>query len=572
MPGLAEILDENSRLREQSRVHEARLQEQGARLEAQDVQLAEQDVQLAEQDVRLAEQDVRMREQDAQIASLRERVAQLMARTEQFEKLAEYEAKKRQLAKAERFIASENQAELFAESEVTVPPRDPAVEAAAAEEPEEPRDKRKRPKHRRQGRRRLEETGLPIRQIHVPAAASTCGRCDGERQVTGTTTSHRLLWVPGYFEVLAVHREQCVCPDHPDEGVWTASEPFLLPGAMCDNSLLVKVLVDKFVDGMPLNRQSDRFGREGLSLGTNVLSGWVRQAFREAGSLVTALMAQVAQAAVLQGDDSGFPVQDGTDGKLTNGRIWVVSDRRQAFFAFSRTKEGEHPAELFAELGIVGRRFVADGGSEYNLAERTLALDRGGCWVHLRRYFVNAKLQHDEAQIALLAIQDLFAIEAELADGSDAERLAVRKARSQPIVDGLYNWVRGMSQQIRPKSKLGEALGYAISQESRMRLFLSFGDVPLHNNLSELMLRRPIVGRKAWLFAGSEGGAQAACGWFSLVSSCLLQGIDPSLYLHDVFCRLPDHPAKWVHELTPLNWRLAVENGDIEPIRPDRFK
>ena len=104
-----------------------------------------------------------------------------------------------------------------------------------------------------------------------------------------------------------------------------------------------------------------------------------------------------------------------------------------------------------------------------------------------------------------------------------------------------------------------------------MRLFLRCGDVPIHNNLSELLLRQPIVGRKNWMFAGSEEGAVAAAGWFTLIGSCLLQAIDPLAYLYDVFRRLPDHPSKWVHELTPLNWRLAVEAGDIKPLSPGQF-
>ncbi|MEN0067312.1 MAG: transposase [Myxococcota bacterium] len=119
-----------------------------------------------------------------------------------------------------------------------------------------------------------------------------------------------------------------------------ASEPFLLPGAMCDNGLLVRV-PRRQVRRRDAAEPAVRTVRpRGVSLGTNVLSGWVGQSFREARPLFAALMAQVAQADVMQGDDSGLPVQDGTDGKVTHGRIWVVSDRRQAFFAFSRTKEG----------------------------------------------------------------------------------------------------------------------------------------------------------------------------------------------------------------------------------------
>jgi hypothetical protein len=282
-------------------------------------------------------------------------------------------------------------------------------------------------------------------------------------------------------------------------------------------------------------------------------------------SLLKALRQQVTSGSLLQTDDSGFPVQDGSDGKLANGRMWVFTDQKQAFFAFSRTKEGEHPAALLASLGVSGK-LIADGGSEYNKVVAELDLTRGGCWAHMRRYFKDAAIQHDEANIALTAIKDVFMIERDLVDLSNAERVAKRQERALPVVDGFFTWVKGMSQQERPKSKLGQALGYAINQEERMRLFLTAGDVPINNNLSELLLRQPIVGRKNWLFAGSEGGAEAAMGWFSLISSCMLQGIDPAAYLYDVFRRLPDYPSKWVHELTPLNWRIAVEAGDIVPI------
>lgn len=285
-----------------------------------------------------------------------------------------------------------------------------------------------------------------------------------------------------------------------------------------------------------------------------------------------ALRREVAAAGTLLSDDSGLPVQDGTDGKLSKGRLWVFSDRMQAFFAFSRTKEGEHPTAILQELGVRGVRLVVDGGSEYNDVVAELGLNRGGCWSHLRRYFFNAAVQHVEANDGLRVITDLFLIERQVADRSDADRLTARRERSAPLVDGFYTWVKALSPKVRPGSKLGEAVGYAISQETRMRLFLAHGDVPIHNNLSELLLRQPIVGRKNWLFSGSEGGARAAADWFSLIASCRLQKIAPWTYLYDVFGRLLDYPSQRVHELTPLNWRLAVERGDIIPRSPGRAR
>jgi transposase len=551
MAGLGEILQENSNLREHVRQRDALLAAQTEQLAAQTEQLAAQSEQLAAQ--------------AALLADLQRQVAALLESNERFAQHFEFLEKRRQLAASERFIASELQGQLFEGQAVVAPLRDPVLEK---EQPEKGEDGRKTAKHPRKGRRDVSALTFPRRKVEAPLRPSTCETCGGDRELVEPRVTHRVGWEPGHFTVVLVHQEACRCPRCPAAPVFVASEPFLLPGAMADDGLLARVLVDKFDHHLPLNRQADRMTREGFPIGENVLCGWVRQAHLQVGLLVGALRAQVAAAPLLLGDDSGFPVQDGADGKLANGRLWVFTDKRQAFFTFSRTKEGDNPKAVLAELGVDGARLVVDGGSEYNLVVQALGLTRGGCFSHLRRYFFNAAIQHPEAKAGLSVIQDLFAIERQLATASVSDRLAVRKQRSTPLVDGLYAWVKALSPGVRPSSKLGEAIGYALSQEHRMRVFLSHGDVPLHNNLSELLLRQPIVGRKNWLFSGSEGGARAAAAWFSLVASCRLQKIDPWVYLNDVFGRLLDHPAKWVHELTPLNWRIAVEAGDIVPRSP----
>jgi transposase len=165
-----------------------------------------------------------------------------------------------------------------------------------------------------------------------------------------------------------------------------------------------------------------------------------------------------------------------------------------------------------------------------------------------------------EARLALGTIRDLFAIERSL-DGAPVDTVReVRDRDSRPLVDGLFTWIAGLSRTVRPTSALGDAVRYARNHEAEFRVFLDRPELPMHNNLSELQLRGPVVGRKAWLFAGSEGGAHAAATMFTLVSSCILQGIDPLTWLVDVLDRLPDHPANRVAELTPLHWRLARDD------------
>lgn len=546
MPGLGQVLDENKRVREVIRAKDAILTEQSELLQRQ-----------LEQQRALVQQ----------VATLTDQVEALRNSNELFAKHFEFLDKRRQLAAAERFVGAQLQPTLF---EGPAPPRDPEVEKADAARPTERRDRRKTPTHQRKGRRNLAELDLPRKVVFVPIEEGDVPDDPDLVRVEDRVT-YRVGWVHGHYAVLEIRQEQPARASEPEPFVWTAPEPFLLPGAMCDDGILVRTLVDKFADHLPLNRQAARMTREGLPIGTNVLAGWVVNAYSRVRSLVLALRMQIAGSSLILGDDSGFPVQDGSDGALANGRLWVFTDQKQAFFAFSRTKEGEHPAALFEGLDIRGR-LVVDGGSEFNQVEKERDLARGGCWSHLRRYFFNASIQHDVAKHGLAVIHDLFMVERDLVDLAPRARLAVRAVRSAPLVDAFFAWVKGLVPKVRPGSKLGDAVTYAINQEPRMRLFLSHGDVPLHNNLSELLLRQPIVGRKNWLFAGSEGGAEAAAGWFSLIASCRLQGIDPAVYLYDVFQRLPDHPGKWLHELTPLNWRLAVEAKDIVPHSPgDRW-
>ena len=536
MSGLGEILEENSRLRDLVREREAELTAVTERFAAD-------------------------------LAALTEQVALLKASNETYSKHFEFLEKRRKMAAAERLASVERQALLFDGLVGAAPPRDPELETGGADLGERP-DGRTTAKHKRKGRRDVAALQFPRQTIVAPINASTCERCGGDRQLVEDRVTHRVGWIPGHFTVVEIHQQRCQCPECPKAEVWTAPEPCLVPGAMCDDSLLARVVVDKFGDHLPLNRQADRMTREGFAINENVLSGWVRQGASQARLLVAALRREVAETKTLLGDDSGFPVQDGTDGKLGNGRLWVFTDRRQAFFAFSRTKEGEHPTAVLRALGVEGVRLVVDGGSEYNNAVAELGLTRGGCWSHLRRYFFNAAVQHDDAKHGLRTIHDLFAIEREIADAPLAERLAIRQRRSAPLVDGFYDWVRALGPKVRPGSKFGEAVGYAMSQEARMRLFLVHGDVPIHNNLSELLLRQPIVGRKNWLFSGSMGGALAAADYFSLIASCRMVDNDPWTYLYDVFGRLPDYSSKRLHELTPLNWRRAVDAGDIVPRSP----
>lgn len=526
--GIASVLAENERLRQE----------------------------LAARDAALVVRDAALAERDAQIAALK-------ASNEDLAQRLELQRLKLAGRRNERHVEDNTVPLPFVFSMPDPPPRLPAVEGGDggdADRPKPPTPPNRGP-NGRPARRKLEErTDRPVRVMWCAVEpCAGCPKCGGALKGIGVSHTHRLEWVPGHFEILDVQRERCVCPDCPSAGVLVAPLPsFALPRALCGNGLLARVLIDKFADRIPLNLQVERMKREGEEFSTATLSDWVLGAAKYLQRLVDAIEARLLASRWLQADDTGFPVQDGTDGKLRKGRLWAVTDQQEVRYHFTDTKEGQNPARFLATFQ--GKLLLVDGGSEFNLAVAQKGLLRAGCWSHLRRYFFDARHHHPaEARLALGTIRDLFAIEDGLVGAPLDVIREVRQRDARPLVAGLYDWILGLRLQVRPSSLLGEALTYAVNGREFFERFLDHPELPMHNNASELRLRGPVVGRKQWLFAGSEGGAHAAATMFTLVGSCMLQGIDPWAYLADVLTRLGEHPVNRVHELTPLAWRLANE-------------
>lgn len=542
MSGLAEILDENARLRRKRDEIEARFLSMTAALSDKDAIIVEKDATIVERDVTIAEQ----------VATIALREAMVEAVQGTAEALAEQLAFLRRKVSgpaSQRYI-TEEQALLPFVTDVALPPRRPEPEA-------KPKPKKTRNRPRRRSRQSLAH--LKSRTIRCKAIVDSCRNCGGTVNVIGQATSFRVDWVPGYFVVDDVVRDKCACPSCPSEGVLTVPAPYALDRSLCANGLLARIIVDKFSDHIPLNRQAKRMGREGLAVGSNTLAAWTKAGGSLLGCIALSIRDELLTQAYLQGDDTGFPVQDGGDGKLRKCRMWAFTDQMQVFYAFTESKEGKFPAELLANFA--GELLLVDGGSEFNQVVREQDLKRAGCWSHLRTYFFNAKEGNPgEVAIALGTIRDLFLIERTLWGKPPDEVLAGRQQFSMPLIDGFFAWVRAVAPLIRPGSLLGKAVTYATNQEAAMRLHLEHGELPMHNNLSELMLRQTVVGRKNWLFARSEGGAEVAATCYTLIGSCMLQGIDPLAYLVDVLGRVQDHPSTRLHELTPREWRLEREH------------
>jgi len=528
MTGLGEILAENSRLRDEIRRGEEALRRKDQVIEAQATELAKR---------------------EAMLEAVKEQAEQLARQLELIKLKARGPA-------SQRYVPVE-QGMLPFPGDIKPPPRAPEPEPDTDDQsPDAAKKDQKKPK-----RRTKDSFGhLKSRTVTCKAdEAEPCATCEWVLRVVGQASSFRVEWVPGYFIVEDLLRDQLACanPECPEyRKVLTVPAPYALNRALCGNGLLARVIIDKHADHIPLNRQAQRMAREGFEVGSNTLAGWVLGAGSLLKHIALAVRSELLEGTFLQADDTGHPVQDAGDGALRKGRMWVFTDQQQAFYAFTPTKEGAFPAQLIE--GFAGDLLLVDGGSEFNKAVRDHGLERGGCWSHLRSYFYDARHHHPaEAALALGTIRDLFLIERELRGHDPQDVHEQRQLLAKPLVDGLFEWVQALSTTVRPKSTLGDAIRYARNQEKALRQYLDHGELPMHNNLSELMLRQNVVGRKNWLFSRSEGGAKVAGYLYSLVGSCRLQGIDPHDYLVDVLGRLPDHPASRVRELTPKAWRLA---------------
>lgn len=549
MTGLATLLQENARLRAAAEAERVRAQLLAEQLGARDTQLTQQTEQLSALNAQLAEQTRQLALRDAQLAELR-------AFAEGAAQKLELLTLKARGPASQRYIP-ERQLPLPSLTEQLPPPRAPQPELP--EPPPQTDTDRSRPRSRRRNRASLAH--LPARPVRCRASAdAACARCGGPLRVIGQAESFRVEWVPGHFIVEDVSRDKCACPGCPGEGVLTVPGPYALDRALCGNGLLARVLVDKFADHLPLNRQAQRMAREGLDVTSGTLASWVLAAAELLRPVANAVQRQILAEPTLLADNTGLPVQDGDEGALRKGRLWAFTDQAQVRYVFTDTKHGKHPEQILKDYK--GKVLLVDGGSEFNQAVRTLGLERAGCWSHLRSYFFDARHHHpEEAAIALGHVRLLFLTERQGLGLPSDQLLTLRQTCSAPVVDAFYRWVRAMQPHVRPTSKLAEALRYALNQEPVLRLFLQHGTLPLHNNLSELLLRQAVVGRKNWLFARSEGGAAAAADLYTLIGSCLLQGLDPHAYLVDVLARLPQHPVNQVGQLTPSAWRECHRVG-----------
>ncbi|MBW6495699.1 MAG: IS66 family transposase [Burkholderiaceae bacterium] len=424
---------------------------------------------------------------------------------------------------------------------------------------------------------------LPRERV-VIEAPTTCTCCGSDRIVKmGEDVTETLEVIPRQWKVIQTVREKFTC--RCCEKISQPPAPFhTIPRGWAGPQLIAMVAFDKYGQHQPLNRQSERIAREGIDLSLSTLADLIGHACVALSPIHELIERHVLTAGRLHGDDTTVPLL--ARGGTKTARLWTyVRDDQPwggsappaALFKFSRDRQMIHPNKHLAGWQGVLQADAYSGYNDLYLADRSPGPARSAlCWSHARRKFFELadiagnvrknKPAHDISPVALEAVKRIdaiFDIEREI-NGMDADaRLAVRQARSRPLVEELHTWLLEERARMSKHNSVSKAIDYLMPPKGdrwdAFTAFLDDGRICLTNNAAERALRGIALGRKSWLFAGSERGGERAAFMYTLIVSCKMNDIDPQAWMADVLARMPDIAVSRLPELLPWNWKAQQE-------------
>lgn len=412
---------------------------------------------------------------------------------------------------------------------------------------------------------------LPRERVVLPSPAS-CPCCGGKLAKLGETITETLESIPRTYKVIQTVREKFSC--RACETITQPPAPFHpIARGRAGPDLLATIMHGKFGEHQPLNRQSERFAREGIDLSVSTLADWVGACTTALSPLVTLIRTHVMAAERIHGDDTTVPVL--AKAKTITGRLWVyVRDDRPfggpsqpaAIFYYSRDRAGQHPCRHLASYhGILQADAYSGFNDLYDPGRKAGSIFEAACWAHGRRkLFVLADLAKSPLAIeAVRRIDAIFDVEREINGLAAEPRRAVRQVRVAPLVASLEQWMRGERGKLSRHADVAKAMDYMLKRWEAFTRFLGDGRICLTNNAAERALRGIALGRKAWLFAGSDRGGERAAAMYSLIVTAKLNDIDPRAWLADVLARIADHPASRLDELLPWHWAKDRERRSL---------
>lgn len=416
---------------------------------------------------------------------------------------------------------------------------------------------------RRSGRRAIPAQIERRQHEHrVEGDSRICSLCKREKTPFGHEVCKILDFEPAHF-VLHEHKLEKVACRACGEGVVTASGPGkIIEGGIPGPGLMANILVDKYRDALPLYRQADRFSRVGFEIPRTTLVGWVAKAAHALRPIADRLAEKALGSFVLHTDATGLPVLDKNHpNNIKRGSLLChVGDNGAVFFKYVPNQSKAGPQEVLKDrvgyicadaAGVYDGVFLRIGSSAIEL----------GCWMHCRRYFQKALEAGDlRAAIPLKYIKRMYKIEAQATRrGADPKRRGrMRQKKTKPVLASLHGWIAQMVTIEPPGTVLHKALTYAINQSAALSRFVQDGRLPIDNGPAERAITTIAVGRKNYLFAGSDAGGERAAIIYTVLGSCKTAGVDPFAYLRDVLDKIANGwPAKRIDELLPQEWGAA---------------
>ena len=399
------------------------------------------------------------------------------------------------------------------------------------------------------------------RDVTLHQAACVCPACGGTLRPLGEDVTEVLDYVPASFRVSRHVRPKFSC--RACETITQAPAPSLpIRRGRAGPGLLAHVLVAKFCDHLPLYRQSEIYAREGVELERSTLADWVGQVCALMRPLVEALERHVLAAERLHADDTPVPVLAPGTGKTSTGRLWAyLRDERShgdeappaVRYRYTPDRRGEHPrAHLAGFRGVL----QADGYAGFGGLYEGGKVVEAACWAHVRRKFHDIHAASGTSPLAREALErigKLYAIEERINGKPPDQRLQIRQAEALPLLNDLKVWFETTHTKLPGRSDIASAIRYALSRWAALVRYAGDGTIAIDNNPVERAMRPVALGRKNWLFAGSNAGGERAAAIYSLIGTAKLNGLNPEAYLRHIIGGIADHPVNRVHELLPWN-------------------
>jgi transposase len=430
---------------------------------------------------------------------------------------------------------------------------------------------------RRAVTRRNFPADLPRRRIVHPAP-TTCPCCGGSKlRKIGEDVTETLDVIPRVWFVTEHVREKFSC--RTCEKITQPPAPFhAIARGFAGPSLLAMILVEKYANHQPLNRQSEHYAREGIELSVSTMADHVGACAATLMPLYEMIKAHVFAAERIHGDDTTVPVLAKVKTRI--GRIWTYvrddrpfggTDPPAAVFFYSPDRAGIHPERHLAGYsGILQADAYAGFNSLYAADRPGGPITEAGCWAHARRKLFELADIASQARkekpttispIAFEAVRKMdaiFALERSINGLSPAARAAARRKDIAPLVHELIDWMKRERGKLSRHNAVAKAMDYMLKRVDIFTRFLDDGRICLSNNAAERELRGIALGRKSWLFAGSDRGGERAAVMLTLIQTARLNGVDPQAWLADVLARIADHKITELAALLPWNWRRAI--------------